>query len=586
MDPLSAALLATAALLTLGVGFVTGRLVRAASATRRLEAAAAEAEAVRLRAEAEAEAFQREHVAHAREEVIRAQAAVAEEREALQKGRGELRRRHLIVEGRAEEFKQKHLAAREKLDARRAAVERRVRALTAREAALAQTADALDALTAEAEHRRGEAEALRGQLHGLAQTVGRRQQELAAREQEAEALRTQLDAERISLSEQREQHLLKLEDVARLSRDEARAQLVAELTREAKLEAATLVKDARDEARKTAQREAQRVILTAIQRVAAPTTIENTVAAIPLRSEEMKGRVIGREGRNIRAFEAATGVEVIVDDTPEAILVSGFDPVRREIARLSMERLLADGRIQPARIEEVVEKTRAEIEEEIVEAGERAALDLQLHGIHPELIRMVGRMKYRSSYGQNLLSHSIEVAKLASLMASELGLDTRKARRAGLLHDIGKVAEEEIESPHAIVGMELCRRFKEHPDVCNAVGAHHDEIAMTTPVSPLVQAADAMSGARPGARREALERYVERLQNLEALAASFEGVEKVYAIQAGREIRVIADAAKLSDALAETLAADLARRIEKELEYPGQIKVTVIREVRAIAVAR
>jgi ribonuclease Y len=328
------------------------------------------------------------------------------------------------------------------------------------------------------------------------------------------------------------------------------------------------------------------VILAAIQRVAAPATIENTVAAVPLRSEDMKGRVIGREGRNIRAFEAATGVEVIVDDTPEAILVSGFDPVRREVARLSMERLLADGRIQPARIEEVVERTKAEIDEEIVETGERAALDLQLHGLHPELIRMVGRMKYRASYGQNLLAHSVEVAKLASLMAAELGLDARKARRAGLLHDIGKVAEEEIESPHALVGMELCRRYKEHPDVCNAVGAHHDELPMTSFVAPLVQAADAISGARPGARREALERYVERLQNLEALAASFDGVERAYAIQAGREIRVVVDAATLSDALAETLAADLARRIERELEYPGQIKVTVIREVRAVAVAR
>jgi ribonuclease Y len=416
--------------------------------------------------------------------------------------------------------------------------------------------------------------------------VGRRQQELAVAEQEAQERREQLEANEMRLADLVEANLRKLENASGLSREQAREALTAELTREAKLEAATLVKDARDEARRTAQREAQRIILGAIQRVAAPATIENTVAAVPLRSEDMKGRVIGREGRNIRAFEAATGVEVIVDDTPEAILVSGFDPVRREVARLSMERLLADGRIQPARIEEVVERTRSEIEDEIVEAGERAALELQLHGLHPELVRLVGRMKYRASYGQNLLAHSIEVAKLASLMAAELGLDARRACRAGLLHDIGKVAEDEIESPHAIVGMDLCRRYKEHDDVCNAVGAHHDEIAMTTPLAPLVQAADAISGARPGARREALERYVERLQNLEALAISFDGVDRAYAIQAGREVRVVVDAATLSDAMAETLAADLARRIERELEYPGQIKVTVIREVRATAVAR
>jgi ribonuclease Y len=268
------------------------------------------------------------------------------------------------------------------------------------------------------------------------------------------------------------------------------------------------------------------------------------------------------------------------------VLVSGFDPVRREVARLSMEKLLADGRIHPSRIEEVVEKTRTEVEEEVVQAGEAAALELQLHGLHPELIRLVGRMKFRTSFGQNLLAHSIEVAKLASLMAAELGLDARKARRAGLLHDIGKVAEEDVESPHAIVGMELCRRYKEHPDVCNAVGAHHDEVAMATPIAPIVQAADAISGARPGARRESLERYVERLQHLEALAASFDGVERVYAIQAGREIRVIVDHGQISDALAESLAADIARRIEKDLEYPGQIKVNVIREVRSVAYAR
>jgi ribonuclease Y len=300
----------------------------------------------------------------------------------------------------------------------------------------------------------------------------------------------------------------------------------------------------------------------------------------------MKGRVIGRDGRNIRAFEAATGVEVIVDETPDAVLVSGFDPIRREVARISLARLLADGRIHPARIEEIVETTRTEIDEDVVAAGEQAALEVEVHGLHPELVRLVGRMKYRASFGQNLLAHSIEVAKLAGLMAAELGLDARKAKRAGLLHDIGKTVEESLETPHAIAGMELCRRYKEHPDVCNAVGAHHDEVPMAALIAPIVQAADAVSGARPGARRESLERYVQRLRELEAIACSFEGVAQAYAIQAGRELRVIVDAASVSDALAETLAHELSRRIEREMEYPGQIRVTVIRELRAMALAR
>jgi len=328
------------------------------------------------------------------------------------------------------------------------------------------------------------------------------------------------------------------------------------------------------------------VVLKAIQRLAATATIEHTVSAVPLKSEDMKGRVIGREGRNIRAFEAATGVEVIVDDTPDAVLVSGFDPVRREVARLSLIRLLDDGRIHPARIEEVVAATKEEIDAEIIEAGEQAALELQIHGLHSELIRLVGRMKYRTSYGQNLLHHSVEVAKLAGLMASELGLDARRAKRAGLLHDIGKVIEGDLEQPHAIAGMELARQYHEHPDVANAIGAHHDEVPMATNIAPLVQAADAASGARPGARREALERYVQRLKHLEELAASFDGVEQAYAIQAGREIRVVVDTKKVSDILAETLALDISRTIEREMEYPGQIRVTVIREVRAVAVAK
>jgi ribonuclease Y len=560
MDPLPIALLAAAGVLALGAGFAVGCRVRLGAAQRRLDAATAEADA-------------------------RAERAQAERRD-LEQARDELRRHRQRLEQKAAEAKTKQQQARERLDARRAKLDARTQALAAREAAVGHAADALGALNAEAEGRRAEVEALRASVQAAATAVGRRQQELAGREREAETLAARLEEEQGRLERLVEEHLQKLERTAGMSRDEACRQLVVELTREAKLEAAALVKDARDEARRTAQREAQKVVLKAIQRTAAQTTIEHTVSVVPLKSDDMKGRVIGREGRNIRAFEAATGIEVIVDDTPEAVLVSGFDPVRREVARLSMEKLLADGRIHPARIEEIVEKTRAEVDEEIVEAGERAALELQLPGLHPELIRLVGRMKFRTSFGQNLLAHSIEVAKLTSLMAAELGLDARKARRAGLLHDIGKVAEEGLESPHAIVGMELCRRYKEHPDVCNAVGAHHDEVAMATPIAPLVQAADAVSGARPGARREALERYVERLQHLEALAAAFDGVERVYAIQAGREIRVIVDHAKVSDALAEALAADIARRIEQEMEYPGQVKVNVIREVRAVAYAR
>lgn len=560
MDPLPFALAAVVGLLALGAGFGVGRRVRLGAAQQRLDAATGEAEARTRQAETE--------------------------RTELEKGREELRRYRQRLDERAAEAKAKGQQAREKLDARRVKLRTHAGALAERESALLHAADALDVLSTEAEGRREEAEALRAQVQILATTAGRRQQELAAREKDAAALAARLEEERGRLARLIEEHLQKLERAAGIGRDEACRELVAEMTREAKLEAATLVNDVRDEARRTAQREAQKVVLKAIQRTAAQTTIEHTVSAVPLKSDDMKGRVIGREGRNIRAFEAATGIEVIVDDTPEAVLVSGFDPVRREVARLSMEKLLADGRIHPTRIEEIVEKTRAEIEEEIVEAGEQAALELQLHGLHPELVRLVGRMKFRTSFGQNLLAHSMEVAKLASLMAAELGLDARKARRGGLLHDIGKVAEEDFESPHAIVGMELCRRYKEHPDVCNAVGAHHDEVAMATPIAPIVQSADAVSGARPGARRESLERYVERLQHLEALAGAFDGVERVFAIQAGREIRVIVDHAAVTDAVAEALAADIARRIEKELEYPGQIKVNVIREVRAVAYAR
>ena len=572
MEPLALTLAVIGVALALTVGFVSGRIGRGGEAATRFHDAAREAEAAAARAEAEAETFRREYV-----ETARAELATARE---------DLRRRRLRLETKTAEAKERHRRAKERVEAARARVDARARRLAARESALTGAVDAVDALTEAAERRRSEADALREQVQTQAAAVGRRQQELAEREREVATLQAHLEAATARLDRLVADHLEKLERVSGLSRDQARAELVAEMTREAKLEAAGMVKDARDDARRTAQREAQKTILKAIQRIAASATIEHTVSAVPLASEDMKGRVIGREGRNIRAFEAATGVEVIVDDTPDAVLVSGFDPVRREVARLSLVRLLDDGRIHPARIEEVVAATRDEIEAEIIEAGEQAALELHVHGLNPELVRLVGRMKYRASYGQNLLQHSVEVAKLAGIMAAELGLDARKAKRAGLLHDIGKVIEGDLESPHAIVGMDLARQYKEHPDVANAIGAHHDEVPMATPIAPLVQAADAASGARPGARREALERYVQRLKDLEDIAQGFEGVEQAYAIQAGREIRVVVDTDLVSDAVAETLAVDISRRIEHEMEYPGQIKVTVIREVRAVAVAR
>ena len=578
--------LAVVAALAVAVGFVGARFGRAAAAERRFAAAADVAEQAAALAEAEATAFRRDHVETARAEVARARADAAREQDEAARERDDLRRQQQRLDEAGLDATDRHARTREAAEAMRARLDARARQATRREATLTQAADAVDALVAEATARRTEADALQVQVQTLARAAGRRQQEVAARERDAEAAEARLSAETDRLDRMTEETLATLERAAGLSRDEARAQLTAEITREAKLDAAGLVKDTRDEARRTAQREAQKVVLKALQRLAATTTIEYTVSTVPLMSEDMKGRVIGREGRNIRSFEAATGIEVIVDDTPDAVLVSGFDPVRREVARLALIRLLADGRIHPARIEEVVEATRVEVEEEVVLAGEQAALELQVNGLHPELVRLVGRMKYRTSFGQNLLAHSIEVAKLAALMASELGLDARKAKRAGLLHDIGKTVEEGLEQPHAIAGMELCRRYKEHPDVCNAVGAHHDEVPMATTIAPLVQAADAASGARPGARRESLERYVQRLKALEEIAASFEGVVQAYAIQAGREIRVVVDTDVVTDAVAESLAADVARRIEREMEYPGQIKVTVIREVRAVAIAR
>ncbi len=377
-----------------------------------------------------------------------------------------------------------------------------------------------------------------------------------------------------------------LEKIAGLSAEDAKAQLVEALKAEAKTGAMQFIKETMDEAKLTASKEAKRIVIQTIQRVATEHAIENAVTVFHIDNDEVKGRVIGREGRNIRALEAATGIEIIVDDTPEAIILSGFDPVRRELARLALHQLVSDGRIHPARIEEVVAKVKRQLDEEIIETGKRTAIDLGIHGLAPELIRMVGRMKYRSSYGQNLLQHSREVANLCALMAAELGLNVKLAKRAGLLHDIGKVAEEDMELPHAIAGMKMAERSKENPEVCNAIGAHHDEIEMTSILSPIIQVCDAISGARPGARREIVEQYMKRLKEMEGLAQSYKGVEKAFAIQAGRELRVIVESEKLDDKQTEQLSFDIANKIQTEMTYPGQVKVTVIRETRAVNYAK
>jgi ribonucrease Y len=384
----------------------------------------------------------------------------------------------------------------------------------------------------------------------------------------------------------RSSQIEQLEKIANLKAEEARNQLIETLKSEAESKASTYVKNIVEEAKLTATKEAKKIVIETIQRTAAEQAIENAVSVFNIESDDIKGKIIGREGRNIRALEAATGVEIIVDDTPEAIIISGFDPVRREIARLSLHRLVQDGRIHPARIEEIVTKTTKSIEEEIVEIGERTVIDLGIHGLHPELVRMVGRMRFRSSYGQNLLQHSREVAKLCATMAAELGLNAKMAKRAGLLHDIGKVWPDEPELPHAILGMELAQKYKEHPEVCNAIGAHHDEIEMTSMISPIIQACDAISGSRPGARREVMESYIKRLKELEELAVNFDGVQKCFAIQAGRELRVMVDAENVTDDKANNLSFEIAQKIEKDMQYPGQIKVTVIREMRSVNYAK
>jgi ribonuclease Y len=425
------------------------------------------------------------------------------------------------------------------------------------------------------------------------QSLSQKLENNTRKEQELDNLRQNLNRQieilekkKTDVDQLHQQQVTQLEKISGLSQDEAKAQLVEALKDEARTKAMSMIKDIVEDAKMTAAKEAKKIVIQTIQRSATEAAIENTVSVFNIESDEVKGRIIGREGRNIRALEAATGIEIIVDDTPEAIILSGFDPVRRELARLSLHRLVTDGRIHPARIEEVVAKTKKQLEEEIIETGERTVIDLGIHGLHPELIRMVGRMKYRSSYGQNLLQHSREVANFCAIMATELGLNVKMARRAGLLHDIGKVSEDNPEVPHAILGMQLAEKYKEHPEVCNAIGAHHDEIEMTSILSPIIQACDAISGARPGARREVVESYIKRLKEMEDLALSYPGVEKTFAIQAGRELRVIVESEKITDQQAEALSFDIAERIQTEMTYPGQVKVTVIRETRAVSFAK
>ena len=441
--------------------------------------------------------------------------------------------------------------------------------------------------------RNAKIQSAEGKLKQRELTLNQRQEDLQRKNCEIDAVKENL-ATQLELVDRRKQDLEKLhqreieqlEALSGLSADEAKERLIESLKDEAKSEATSYINEIMEEAKMTANKEAKKIVIQSIQRVATETAIENSITVFHIESDEIKGRIIGREGRNIRALEAATGIEIVVDDTPEAIVLSGFDPVRREIARLALHQLVQDGRIHPARIEEVVTKVKKQVEDEVVETGKRTVIDLGVHGLHPELIRMIGKMKYRSSYGQNLLQHARETANLCAVMASELGLNPKKAKRAGLLHDIGKVPDEEPELPHALYGMKLAEKFKEKPDICNAIGAHHDEVEMTSLLAPIVQVCDAISGARPGARREIVEAYIKRLNDLEQLAMAYPGVTKTYAIQAGRELRVIVGADKIDDKQTENLSGEIAKKIQDEMTYPGQVKITVIRETRAVSYAK
>ena len=423
-------------------------------------------------------------------------------------------------------------------------------------------------------------------LNQRQEELGRRKQEVEQNNQRVENEKKLLALKQQELEKMQRQEQEKLEELSGLSAEEAKQRLIESLKDQARLDAASYVNEIMDDAKLNANQQAKKIVIQTIQRVATETAIENSVSVFHIDNDEVKGRIIGREGRNIRALEAATGVEIVVDDTPEAIVISAFDPVRREVCRLALHQLVADGRIHPARIEEVVAKVKKQLENEIIETGKRTAIDLGIHGLHPELIRIIGKMKYRSSYGQNLLQHARETANLCAVMASELGLNPKKAKRAGLLHDIGKVPDEESELPHALYGAKIAEKFKEKPDICNAIGAHHDEMEMNTLLAPIVQVCDAISGARPGARREIVEAYIKRLNDLEAIAMSYPGVTKTYAIQAGRELRVIVGADKMNDEESTKLCDEIATKIQNEMTYPGQVKITVIRETRSVAYAK
>lgn len=423
-------------------------------------------------------------------------------------------------------------------------------------------------------------------LNQRQEDLGRRKMEIDQYQQRVDNEKKLLSVKQQELDKMQKQEQAKLEELSGLSAEEAKQRLIESLKDQAKLDAASYANEIMDDAKLNANQQAKKIVIQTIQRVATETAIENSVSVFHIDNDEVKGRIIGREGRNIRALEAATGVEIVVDDTPEAIVISAFDPVRREVCRLALHQLVADGRIHPARIEEVVAKVKKQLDNEIIETGKRTAIDLGIHGLHPELIRIIGKMKYRSSYGQNLLQHARETANLCAVMASELGLNPKKAKRAGLLHDIGKVPDEESELPHALYGAKIAEKYKEKPDICNAIGAHHDEMEMNTLLAPIVQVCDAISGARPGARREIVEAYIKRLNDLEAIAMSYPGVTKTYAIQAGRELRVIVGADKMNDEESIKLSDEIATKIQNEMTYPGQVKITVIRETRSVAYAK
>ncbi|UOQ76018.1 ribonuclease Y [Hymenobacter sp. 5516J-16] len=556
-----------AAVLALVVGVVLGRLL--AGKARQDHEADAKARAQQLLAEAEAQATRtRDERIQQSKDKFRTlkQEFEQESRRQKQALEQELTERRAAVVEQEQSIKQLTLTTQKQLEQ----IQRKEKELEAtREKIETQALQQREKLDAQEEKRRT---VLENQLAKLEQREREVEEELEERGQE--------------LSTKLHQVTTQLENISGLTAAEAREQLVESLKNEAQIQASSYIKDVVAQAKLTATKDAKKVVLETIQRTAAEHAIENCVSIFNIESDDVKGKIIGREGRNIRALEAATGVEIIVDDTPEAIIISGFDPVRREVARLSLHLLVKDGRIHPARIEEIVAKTRKNIDEEIVEIGEKTIIDLGIHGLHPELIKMVGRMRFRSSYGQNLLQHSREVANLCATMAAELGLNVKHAKRAGLLHDIGKVSTEEPELPHAILGMEMAKKYKEHPDVVNAIGAHHDEIEMTAMISPLVQACDAISGSRPGARREMMESYIKRLKQLEETANGFKGVNQCFAIQAGRELRVMVDAENVTDERAAELSYEISQKIEKEMQYPGQIKITVIREMRAVAYAK